>query len=86
MQASSKYLDRFNDIQNPKRKTYAAMVSAMDDGVGAVLKQLKDKGLEENTIVISCCRWPRRKINWVKYLAYIGFNYLDLASITNMYF
>ncbi|HET8830169.1 MAG TPA: sulfatase-like hydrolase/transferase [Pelobium sp.] len=52
MQASSKYLDRFSAIKNPKRKTYAAMVSAMDDGIGAVLKQLKDKGLEENTIVI----------------------------------
>jgi arylsulfatase A-like enzyme len=52
LQATSKYLDRFNNIENPKRKTYAAMVSAMDDGVGAVLQQLKDKGLEENTIVI----------------------------------
>lgn len=52
LQATSKYLDRFNAIENPKRKTYAAMVSAMDDGVGRVLKQLKDKGLEENTIVI----------------------------------
>jgi arylsulfatase A-like enzyme len=52
LQATSKYLDRFSHIQNPKRKTYAAMVSAMDDGVGAVLKQLKDKGLEKNTIVV----------------------------------
>ncbi len=52
MQATSKYLERFNNIQNPKRKTYAAMVSAMDDGIGAVLKQLKEKGLEKNTIVI----------------------------------
>lgn len=52
LQATSKYLDRFTAIQNPKRKTYAAMVSAMDDGIGAVLKQLKDKGLEKNTIVI----------------------------------
>jgi arylsulfatase A-like enzyme len=52
LQATSKYLDRFNNIENPKRKIYAAMVSAMDDGIGTVLKQLKDKDLEENTIVI----------------------------------
>ena len=52
LQATSKYLERFNDIQNPKRKTYAAMVSAMDDGIGTVLQKLKEKGLEENTMVI----------------------------------
>lgn len=52
LQASSKYLDRFNTIENQKRKTYAAMVSAMDDGIGTILNQLKNKGLEENTIVI----------------------------------
>jgi arylsulfatase A-like enzyme len=52
LQATSKYLDRFSSIQNPKRKIYAAMVSAMDDGIGAVLKEIKDKGVEKNTIVI----------------------------------
>jgi arylsulfatase A-like enzyme len=52
LQATSKYLNRFSHIQNPKRKTYAAMVSAMDDGIGAVLKQLEDKGLDKNTIVV----------------------------------
>jgi len=52
LQATSKYLDRFSSIQNPKRKIYAAMVSAMDDGIGAVLKEIKDKGIEKNTIVI----------------------------------
>lgn len=52
LQATSKYLNRFSHIQNPKRKTYAAMVSAMDDGIGSVLKQLEDKGLDKNTIVV----------------------------------
>ena len=52
IQATSKYLERFNNIQNPKRKTYAAMVSAMDDGIGTVLQKLKEKGLEENTMVV----------------------------------
>jgi Arylsulfatase A and related enzymes len=33
MQATEKYLSRFQHIQNEKRRTYAAMVSAVDDGV-----------------------------------------------------
>jgi arylsulfatase A-like enzyme len=52
LQATSKYLDRFSTVQAPRRRTYDAMVSAMDDGIGTVLKQLKDKGIDNNTIVI----------------------------------
>lgn len=52
LQATPKYLNRFDHIKNPKRKTYAAMVSAVDDGVGAVLEKLKQLNLTENTIVI----------------------------------
>ena len=37
LQATTKYLDRFDHIKNKKRKTYAAMVSAVDDGVGEYL-------------------------------------------------
>lgn len=51
LQATQKYLDRFPTIENKKRKTYAAMVSAVDDGVGNVLNKLKELKLEENTIV-----------------------------------
>jgi arylsulfatase A-like enzyme len=52
LQATEKYLNRFEHIKNPKRKTYAAMVSAVDDGVGAVLNKLQQLKLTENTIVI----------------------------------
>ncbi|MFV0565140.1 MAG: sulfatase-like hydrolase/transferase [Flavobacteriaceae bacterium] len=51
MQATEKYLSRFDTIQNKKRKTYAAMVSAVDDGVGRVLDKLEELDLDENTIV-----------------------------------
>ncbi len=51
LQASEKYLSRFQHIQNEKRRTYAAMVSAVDDGVGAILNALQELKLEENTIV-----------------------------------
>ncbi len=52
LQATPKYLSRFDHIKNPKRKTYAAMVSAVDNGVGTVLEKLKQLNLTENTIVI----------------------------------
>ena len=33
-------------------RTYAAMVSAVDDGIGLVLEALKENGLIENTIIV----------------------------------
>ncbi|MBX2872184.1 MAG: sulfatase-like hydrolase/transferase [Saprospiraceae bacterium] len=52
LQASSKYLERFEHIENRKRKIYAAMVSSIDDGVGRVLDQLDSLGLSDNTLVV----------------------------------
>ena len=51
LQASKKYLDRYPHIKNKNRKTYAAMVSAVDDGVGQILSTLKEQGIDDNTIV-----------------------------------
>jgi arylsulfatase A-like enzyme len=51
LQASPKYYDRFANIADPKRRTFAAMLSALDDGVGAVLGKLAKAGLDENTLV-----------------------------------
>ncbi|MFO0945867.1 MAG: sulfatase [Planctomycetota bacterium] len=51
MQATNKYLDRFKSIENEKRRSYAAMLSAMDDAVGAVLTRIHDLKLEDDTLV-----------------------------------
>jgi arylsulfatase A-like enzyme len=51
-EATEKYLDRFPHIEDPKRKTYAAMLSALDDGVGRVRETLRHCGIEEDTLVI----------------------------------
>ena len=51
LEATEKYLSRFPNIKNPKRRTYAAMISAVDDGVGRVLAELRQQGLAENTLV-----------------------------------
>lgn len=50
-QATKKYLDRFNHIENWGRKHYCAMISAVDDGVGEILEKLKKEGIEDNTII-----------------------------------
>ena len=52
LQATEKYLNRFKNIKNPKRQTYAAMVSAVDDGVGNLLDKLKETGVIDNTIIV----------------------------------
>ncbi len=52
LQASDKYLARFDHIKDKKRKIYAAMVSAIDDGVGLVLNKLHDLNLFNNTLVV----------------------------------
>jgi arylsulfatase A-like enzyme len=52
MEATEKYLSRFPNITDKKRKTYAAMQSALDDGVGLVLVKVREHKLEENTLIV----------------------------------
>jgi arylsulfatase A-like enzyme len=51
LQAPEEYLERFRDIADEKRRTYAAMTAAMDDAIGQVMSKLRELGLEENTLV-----------------------------------
>ncbi|TLX71393.1 glycosyl hydrolase family protein [Labilibacter sediminis] len=51
LQATEKYLSRFKHIEDKKRRTYAAMVSSVDDGVGLVLDKLEELEIDDNTIV-----------------------------------
>jgi len=51
LEATPKYLERFQHIADEKRRVFAAMMSAKDDAVGRVLAKLKEIGQDENTIV-----------------------------------
>jgi arylsulfatase A-like enzyme len=51
LESIEKYLSRFNNIQDAKRRTFAAMLSAMDDAVGSVLAKIRELGQEENTLI-----------------------------------
>lgn len=52
MDATQKYLNRFPEINNNHRKTFAAMMAALDDGVGRILEAVKQNGLDEKTLII----------------------------------
>jgi arylsulfatase A-like enzyme len=51
LQAPEKYLNKFSVIEDPKRKIFAAMMSALDDAVGRVLEKIRAVGQEENTLI-----------------------------------
>jgi uncharacterized sulfatase len=48
---TQKYLDRFPGEMPERRRKALAMISAVDDGVGNVMKTLRMHGLEENTLI-----------------------------------
>ena len=52
LEAPEKYTNRFPKILGPHRRTYAAMMSAVDDGVGSILAELRKAGLTERTLVV----------------------------------
>lgn len=51
LEAPKKYLDRFPNIQDEKRRLFAAMLSAQDDAIGQVMAKLRQMGQEENTLI-----------------------------------
>jgi arylsulfatase A-like enzyme len=50
MHAPARYLDRFSNLE-PERRTYAAMLAAVDDAVGSIRDSLAQHGLAENTLI-----------------------------------
>ncbi len=51
LQAPKQYLDRVSKDLKGSRKTYAAMVLAMDDGIGRLRARLKELNLSDNTLI-----------------------------------
>lgn len=52
LQAPEAYLSRNARIEDPYRRTYAAMVTALDDGVGRIVSALEAEGIARNTLLI----------------------------------
>ncbi|MCB1204471.1 MAG: arylsulfatase [Verrucomicrobiae bacterium] len=51
-QAPQEYLDRCASIEEPTRRTYAAMVTCLDDEIGRVIAALDKKGMRKNTLIV----------------------------------
>lgn len=52
LQAKKEDMGKFDSIKDKDRKTYAAMVYAVDRGVGDLIKSLKETGQYENTVIV----------------------------------
>jgi arylsulfatase A-like enzyme len=50
--ATDDRLRKFSSIKDESRRTYAAMLTALDEGVGKVLAALRSEGLEQDTLIV----------------------------------
>ncbi|EIK45876.1 sulfatase [Cellvibrio sp. BR] len=51
LQAPQNYLEKYAHIKDEKRRTYAAMVDAMDEGIGMLIDALDKSGELDNTLI-----------------------------------
>ena len=52
LHASEKYLERTRYIERAERSVYAAMITAVDDGVGKIDELLSELKIKDNTIIV----------------------------------
>lgn len=50
-QAPQEYIDRYIHVPDERTRTYYAMITAMDDGIGRILDAVDQAGIAEDTIV-----------------------------------
>jgi arylsulfatase A-like enzyme len=53
-QAPQNYIDMYKNIENKRRRIYAAMLRCMDDAIGRIVSALHKRRLKHNTLVIFC--------------------------------
>ncbi|MEC9092523.1 MAG: arylsulfatase [Planctomycetota bacterium] len=52
LQAPQEFIDRYSTLENQNRRVFAAMVDAMDEEIGKILKVIDEEKMRENTIVL----------------------------------
>ncbi|MDP4611356.1 MAG: sulfatase-like hydrolase/transferase [Opitutales bacterium] len=51
LEAPKEVIDKYSQVENKKRRTYLAMIDAMDQGIGIVIEALKESGKFDNTLI-----------------------------------
>lgn len=51
-QAPQEYIDRYPDIADPTRRTYAGMVACLEDEIGRAVRALEKRKMRDNTIIL----------------------------------
>ncbi|XP_052794795.1 arylsulfatase B-like [Mya arenaria] len=52
LEAPQSYVNRFPHIHNYHRKLFAGMVSTLDDSVGEIVRNLEDRGMLDNSVIL----------------------------------
>ena len=52
LEVTDEYYRRFPQFKDERKRIYAAMISALDDGIGRVLAKVRETGAERNTLVV----------------------------------
>ncbi len=47
-----KYVEKFSQVKDDKRKTFLGMINCMDENIGKIMATLKARNLEDNTLII----------------------------------
>jgi arylsulfatase A-like enzyme len=51
LQAPKSFIDKYQHIADPERRVYAAMIDAMDEGIGMLVAALKAANQYDNTLI-----------------------------------
>ncbi|BFZ20541.1 hypothetical protein BsWGS_23580 [Bradybaena similaris] len=52
LQVPRSYREQYLHVHDPVRRTFAAMTSALDEGIGRLVQVLRDKGVWNNTVLV----------------------------------
>lgn len=52
IEAPQEEIDKFDYIEDPRRRVFAAMMSKLDESVGKVVQTLEDSDMLDNTIIL----------------------------------
>lgn len=50
-QAPQEYIDMYKNIEDETKRTYFAMITAMDDGIGRILDAVDESGIAKETVI-----------------------------------